>query len=96
MIHDPEILIFDEPCTGLDPAGMYYIRKAMEDIASSGSKTVILVTHYPEDIVCGIDRILFVKDGKIVADDSRGALLRDEALSELFEVPIRLCKSENL
>lgn len=49
LVHDPDVLIFDEPCTGLDPEGMYYVRQTMSALARAG-RPVLLVTHYPEDI----------------------------------------------
>lgn len=49
LVHDPEVLVFDEPCTGLDPEGMYYVRSSMRTLAKAG-KGIVLVTHYPEDI----------------------------------------------
>ena len=61
LIHDPQALIFDEPCTGLDPEGMYQLRGVMRQLASEG-RSVILVTHYPEDIIPAIDRVLLALD----------------------------------
>lgn len=86
MIHDPQMLVFDEPTTGLDPTGMYYVRQAMSEIASSG-RSVVLVTHYPEDIVDEIRRVLLIKDGEIFADGDRDELLCSPVLSKLFDIP---------
>lgn len=87
LVHDPILLVFDEPCTGLDPQGMYYVRATMQKIACSG-KSVVLVTHYPEDIVPAIGRVLLIKDGKVFADGSSEALLTDPVLSDLFDIPM--------
>lgn len=86
LIHDPKVLVFDEPTTGLDPTGMYYVRQAMERIAASG-RSIVLVTHYPEDIVAQIKRVLLIKNGEVFADGARDDLLCPQVLSELFEVP---------
>ena len=86
LIHDPKVLVFDEPTTGLDPTGMYYVRQAMERIAAFG-RSIVLVTHYPEDIVAQIKRVLLIKNGEIFADGVRDDLLCPQVLSELFEVP---------
>ena len=56
LVHDPDVLIFDEPCTGLDPEGMYYVRQTMSALARAG-RPVLLVTHYPEDIAPEIQRL---------------------------------------
>ena len=46
LVHDPEALVLDEPCTGLDPEGMFYVRRSMRALAQAG-KSIVLVTHYP-------------------------------------------------
>lgn len=89
LIHDPELLVFDEPTTALDPEGMYYVRKAMRDLVQIG-KSIILVTHYPEDIIPEIERVVMIKDARIYADGSKEELLSSEKMSELFEVPLRI------
>lgn len=89
LVHDPQALIFDEPCTGLDPEGMYYVRKAMSQLSQEG-KTLVLVTHYPEDIVPEIERVLFIKDAEVCADGPKESLLTSSAVSELFDVPLEV------
>lgn len=87
LVRDPQVLIFDEPCTGLDPEGMYHVRDTMRTLAAEG-RSVILVTHYPEDIIPAIDRVLLIKDARIFADGAKEDLLRDDVLSNLFDVPL--------
>ena len=60
LVHDPDVLVFDEPCTGLDPEGMYYVRSSMRTLAKAG-KGIVLVTHYPEDIIPEIKRVVLLK-----------------------------------
>lgn len=86
LVHDPEVLIFDEPTTGLDPAGMYHVRQNMSQIAQSG-RSILLVTHYPEDIIAEMDRVVMIKDGEVFADGSKNELLTPEKFTELFGVP---------
>lgn len=89
LVHDPQVLVFDEPCTGLDPQGMYQIRSTMRALAEEG-RSVVLVTHYPEDIVPAIERVVLIKDAAILADGSKRDLLTDEAMSDLFDAPLRV------
>ncbi|MGI6045371.1 MAG: ABC transporter ATP-binding protein [Eggerthellaceae bacterium] len=89
LIHNPEALIFDEPCTGLDPSGMYYIRESMRDLIKRG-KSIVLVSHYPEDIIPEINRIVLLKDGKIFADGPKEDLLTTDIMQDLFEVPVEI------
>ena len=87
LVRDPSVLVFDEPCTGLDPEGMYHLRETMRTLASEG-RSVILVTHYPEDIIPAIQRVLLIRDAHIFADGTKDELLRDDVMSDLFGVPL--------
>lgn len=89
MIHDPEVMVLDEPCSGLDPQGMHYIRQTMRQLAQMG-KTIVLVTHYPEDIVPEIERVVLLKEGKIFGDGQKEELLTSDIMSKLFEAPLQV------
>mgnify|MGYP000789236263 len=93
LIHDPEVLVFDEPTTGLDPEGMYYVRKSMRDLVERG-KSIILVTHYPEDIIPEIERVVMIKEGKLFDDGKKEELLTSARMSELFNVPLRIIEQD--
>ena len=87
LVRDPSVLVFDEPCTGLDPQGMYHLRETMRTLAAEG-RSIILVTHYPEDIIPAIERVLLIKDSQVFADGPKRELLRDDVMSDLFDVPL--------
>ncbi len=87
LVRDPGVLVFDEPCTGLDPEGMYHVREAMATLAAEG-RSVVLVTHSPEDIVPAIGRVLLIGSARVVADGPKDELLRDDAMTGLFGVPL--------
>ena len=87
LVRDPQVLIFDEPCTGLDPQGMYQLRETMGTLAAEG-RSVVLVTHYPEDVIPAINRVLLVKDAEVFADGPKEELLTSTVMSDLFDVPL--------
>lgn len=89
LVHKPDILVFDEPCSGLDPEGIYYVRKTIDALARSG-RSVLLVTHYLEDIVPVIQRVVTLKDGCVVGDCSKEDALTSEKMTRLFDVPIEV------
>lgn len=89
LMHNPDALIFDEPCTGLDPEGMFYVRQSMRKLAQQG-KSIVLVTHYPEDIIPEIRRILLIRDGGIFADGPKEEILTDDKISKLFNIPVQI------
>lgn len=89
LIYDPDVLIVDEPCTGIDPEGMYNVRKNMRTLAQNG-KAIILITHYPEDLIPEINRLVLLKDGTIFADGPKEELLTTDTMQELFGIPLRI------
>lgn len=93
LVHNPDVLVFDEPCTGLDPEGMYYVRRTMRALAQSG-RAIMLVTHYPEDIIPEIGRLVLIKEGRVFGDGSKSEMLTGERMSALFDVPLEVAETE--
>lgn len=87
LVHDPSVLVLDEPCAGLDPHAAWHVRQALRDLSESG-RSLVLVTHHIEDVVAQIERVVMLRDGVIVADGPKRDLMTSEALSGLFDVPI--------
>lgn len=65
---EPQILVLDEPVAGLDPAGRREILELIAKLKKEVSPTIIMVSHYMDDIAAMATRIVALKDGKIVAD----------------------------
>lgn len=74
MVHNPEILILDEPTTGLDPNQIIEIRNLIKRIGSE--KTVILSTHILPEVEATCDRVVIINQGEIVADDKTSEIHR--------------------
>lgn len=68
IIHDPEVLILDEPTSGLDPNQLVDIRELILNIGKT--KTVMLSTHIMQEVEAICDRVIIIKEGKIVADEN--------------------------
>ncbi len=86
MIHDPEILILDEPTTGLDPNQIVEIRKLIKELGRE--KTVILSTHILSEVEATCDRILIINKGHIVADGTADLLKQQAQGQEILRVQI--------
>ena len=71
---------------------MYYVRSSMRDLAKAG-KGIVLITHYPEDIIPEIKRLVLVKEGKLFADGAKEDMLTDQMMSSLFDVPLQVVKN---
>jgi ABC-2 type transport system ATP-binding protein len=72
MIHNPDVLILDEPTTGLDPNQLTEIRNLIKELGRE--KTVIFSTHIMQEVQAICDRVLIINHGKIVADAPIGDL----------------------
>lgn len=77
MIHDPKILILDEPVTGLDPNQIVEIRQLIKKLGKE--KIVLMSSHILQEIQATVDRIIIINEGSIVADGSSESLLQDSA-----------------
>jgi ABC-2 type transport system ATP-binding protein len=74
-MHDPEILILDEPTTGLDPNQIQEIRRVIRDLGQS--KTVILSTHILQEVEALCDRVLILHEGRIAASGTTDQIGRE-------------------
>ncbi|MDL5510376.1 ATP-binding cassette domain-containing protein [Arenibacter sp. M-2] len=86
MIHDPEILVLDEPTTGLDPNQIIEIRKLIRDLGKE--KTVILSTHILPEVEATCDRILIINRGSIVANGTPETLRKQAQGNEVLKLRI--------
>ncbi len=86
MIHNPEVLIFDEPTTGLDPNQIIEIRKLIRELGRE--KTVILSTHILPEVEAICDRILIINKGKIVADGTPDTLRKQAQGEEVLRIQL--------
>lgn len=68
LIHDPKVLILDEPTTGLDPNQIVEIRQLIKELGKN--KTVLFSSHILQEVESICDRIIIINKGKIVADDT--------------------------
>lgn len=84
IIHDPEVLILDEPTTGLDPNQLIEIRKLIKSLGAN--KTVLLSTHIMQEVEALCDRVLILKKGNLVLNEKLSDLKKrkNKSLEEIF------------
>src|SRR3990170_5892647 len=75
LLHDPELLVLDEPTNGLDPAGMREVREVIRELGKSG-KTVFVSSHLLGEVEQMCDHVGIVKSGRLLTQGSVTALLR--------------------
>ncbi|MEW6086719.1 MAG: ABC transporter ATP-binding protein [bacterium] len=88
LINNPEMLILDEPTTGLDPYSRRYVWEKLEHLKSNNT-TIILTTHYMEEAMRLCDRVAIMSEGKILAVDSPSKLIEKHG-GNLEEVYLKL------
>ncbi len=75
IIHNPQVLILDEPTTGLDPNQIVEIRNLISNL--SKEKTVLLSTHILQEVEAICDRVIVINEGKIVADGTSRSIMKE-------------------
>jgi len=78
-----QMLLLDEPSNALDLGAQHDLREMLRGLAQRGT-AILLITHHIADILPEIDRIVMMRDGRIVADGSKTDLLTEQRLSDLF------------
>ena len=85
LLGDPELLILDEPATGLDPAGVHWLRRFLRRFAEQG-RTVLVASHMLAEVAQTVDQVVILKRGRLVAGGrldeltARGKTLEDTYL----------------
>ncbi len=87
LIHNPQVLILDEPTTGLDPNQIIEIRKLIKEI--SKNKTVIFSTHIMQEVQALCDRVIIINHGKIVADDELKNLIGQQENASIIVIEFK-------
>ncbi len=93
MIHDPKVLIMDEPTTGLDPNQLEDIRSLIKNLGKQ--KTVMLSTHIMQEVEAICDRVIIINNGEIVADEETKSLQQNKT-QQIITVEFDKAISEKL
>lgn len=92
IIHNPDILILDEPTTGLDPNQIAEIRNLIKELGKE--KTVIFSTHILSEVSAVCDRVIIINNGKIVGEGSPDELIKKSEAKEIIYVKIKGPRNE--
>jgi iron complex transport system ATP-binding protein len=87
LVHRPEVLVLDEPTRGLDLVARHAFMERVRAVARGGT-AILLVTHYVDEIIPEIDRVVLLKRGRIAADGPTREVLTAPALSDAFDAPL--------
>ncbi len=89
LVNAPRALVFDEPLTALDLAGRREVSEAMRVLARRGV-AIVLVTHELHEVIPEIERVVFIKGGRVHADGPKAAMFTEERLRDLFGIPLEV------
>ncbi len=92
LVHDPTALVLDEPTSGLDLTATFHYLDLVRAHIRKG-KTLLLVTHHIHEIPPEVERVIFLKQGKIIQDGGKRAVLTEANLSALFDCPVSLAQA---
>lgn len=93
LISDPELLILDEPGTGLDVFAREYMLATVRALADNPNRTIIYVTHYTEEILNIFDKCLLLRNGKIYDTGPSINLFTDKKMSEFLDYPAKVVQA---
>lgn len=85
LVNDPELLILDEPTTGLDPQGRLLVWEKLQQLRAEG-KTLVLTSHYMEEAARLCERLVIMDEGRILTEGSPTQLIAEFAAPDVLEV----------
>ncbi len=93
LVHEPKALLFDEPSNSLDVFAQIELRHTMSKLARAGI-ALLLITHHLPDVVPEIERVIFMREGRIAGDGAKAELLTAEKLGALFGCAVEVTEQD--
>ena len=95
LVHNPPILVLDEPTTGLDIAARHQFLEMLRTLVQDRNLTLLLVTHHVEEIIPEIEHVMLLEKGRIVFAGPKEKALTDQRLTTLYNQPIQVTRRTN-
>lgn len=89
LVHRPDVLVLDEPTTGLDPVARHDLLERLREMARAGT-SVVLITHHLEEVIPEIGRAILLNDGRVLADGTPDETLTSASVSRAFGRPLQV------
>jgi iron complex transport system ATP-binding protein len=93
LVHNPRALVLDEPTTSLDLRAARGLRDTLRKIAASGV-SLIVVTHHLPDILPEVQRVICLRDGRVVRDGDKEQVLTPDVLECVFGIPVEVVRQD--
>jgi iron complex transport system ATP-binding protein len=88
LMAQPDLLLLDEACSGLDPVARERLLGVVEELARAERPHLVLVTHHVEEIVPALTHVLLLREGRVVAAGPKESVLTSEILGRAFDHPV--------
>jgi ABC-2 type transport system ATP-binding protein len=89
ILHDPDVLVLDEPTDGLDPNQKQQVRRLIQEMAASGGKSIVLSTHILEEVEAVCSRAVIIARGRVVADGTPQSLMARSKYHNAVSLAVR-------
>ncbi|WP_188750866.1 ABC transporter ATP-binding protein [Marinobacterium zhoushanense] len=89
LVHEPEALILDEPSNGLDMGASLKMLTLLRGFCGQG-RSMLIATHHVDEIIPEIERVVLIKEGRVVADGPKAEILTTEHLCSLYQTELSL------
>ncbi|MBF7729112.1 ABC transporter ATP-binding protein [Pseudomonas sp. N040] len=93
LVHNPQALILDEPANGLDMGAGLALLSLLRNFCGSGH-AMLITTHHIDEIIPEIERVVLLREGRIVADGAKAEILTSAQLSSLYQTPLRVTEQD--
>lgn len=93
LVHNPRVLLLDEPTTSLDIFAQHELRETLRSLAQAGLG-IVLVTHHVPEIIPEIERVVLLRQGRVFEDGAKEDVLRAGTLSDLFGLDVQLVRRD--
>ena len=93
LAHEPQTLLFDEPSNALDIGAQMQLRETMRKLALDGLG-ILLVTHHVSEIIPEIERVVLLREGRVIADGRKEQILTADRISSLFNTQVELARRD--
>ena len=89
LVHEPRVLVLDEPTTGLDAVARHDLLSRLRSLAAAGT-TLVFITHHLEEVIPETRRVILLHEGRISADGPPEAVLISESVSRAYGAPVHV------
>lgn len=93
LVHEPEVLVLDEPASGLDMGAAAVFLKLLRNFCEA-ERSLIITTHHLDEIIPEINRVVLLREGCVVADGAKADVLTPACLSDLFETRLEVAEQD--